>query len=52
MIVIGAPLGGANADVFGFRMAFWVAIVGLAVVGVWFSLSPMRGAQIDETTPT
>lgn len=52
MIVIGAPLGGAIADVFGFRMAFWVAIVGLAVVGVWFSLSPMRGAQIDETTPT
>ncbi|MCM3782069.1 MFS transporter [Neobacillus mesonae] len=48
MIVIGAPLGGIIADVYGFRTALWVAIVGLALVGVWFSLSPMRDAQIDE----
>ncbi|WP_189000835.1 MFS transporter [Paenibacillus nasutitermitis] len=48
MIVIGAPLGGIIADVYGFRTALWVAIVGLALVGIWFSLSPMRDAQIDE----
>jgi MFS family permease len=48
MIVIGAPLGGIIADLFGFRTALWVAVVGLAIVGVWFALSPMRDAQIDE----
>jgi MFS family permease len=52
MIVIGAPLGGQIADAFGFRTALWVAVVGLAVVGVWFMFSPMRNAQIDETANT
>ena len=44
MIVIGAPLGGFIADVFGFRTALGVVITGLAVVGVWFVFSPMRYA--------
>lgn len=51
MIVIGAPLGGNIADVFGFRTALWVAIAGLAVVGVWFALSPMQGAKMEDTIP-
>lgn len=48
MIVIGAPLGGEIADLFGFRPALWVAILGLAIVAVWFYLSPMRNAQIND----
>ncbi|MFH0071288.1 MFS transporter, partial [Peribacillus sp. NPDC056705] len=48
MIVIGAPLGGLIADVFGFRTALGVVIIGLAVVGIWFVFSPMRSAQMDD----
>jgi MFS family permease len=48
MIVFGAPLGGAIADVLGFRMAIWVAIVGLAIVAAWFGLSPMYNAKLVE----
>jgi MFS family permease len=50
MIVIGAPLGGLIADVYGFRTALGVVITGLAVVGVWFVFSPMRAARMDDTT--
>ncbi|WP_145040119.1 MFS transporter [Paenibacillus sp. Y412MC10] len=50
MIVIGAPLGGLIADVYGFRTALGVVITGLAVVGVWFIFSPMRAARMDDTT--
>ncbi|GAA0357230.1 MFS transporter [Bacillus horti] len=52
MIVIGAPLGGLIADMFGFRAALGVVIVGLAVVGIWFFFSPMRHARLDETETT
>ncbi|MDH5162556.1 hypothetical protein [Heyndrickxia oleronia] len=47
-VVIGAPLGGAIADRLGFLTALWISIAGLALCGVWFSLSSMRKAQIKE----
>ncbi|MBS4194173.1 MFS transporter [Lederbergia citri] len=46
VIVIGAPLGGAIADGLGFQTALWISIAGLALCGLWFSLSSMRKAQI------
>jgi MFS family permease len=48
MIVIGAPLGGIIADGLGYRMALWISIVGLAICGVWFGLSKMRNAQLED----
>lgn len=52
MIVIGAPLGGAIADGLGFRTALWIAIAGLSLCAVWFALSPMRNAQLEDGPPT
>ncbi|WP_257009705.1 MFS transporter [Evansella halocellulosilytica] len=48
MVVIGAPLGGLIAELFGFRTALWFIIAGFSIVGSWFTFSPMRHAQIDE----
>lgn len=48
MIVIGAPFGGAIADFFGFRVALWLAIIGLAICAIWFSFSPMRHATLED----
>lgn len=47
-VVIGAPLGGAIADGQGFLTALWISIAGLALCGLWFSLSSMRKAHIKE----
>jgi predicted MFS family arabinose efflux permease len=46
VVVIGAPLGGAIADDLGFLTALWISIAGLALCGLWLSLSSMRKAQI------
>lgn len=51
MIVIGAPLGGAIADFFGFRTALWLAVIGLAICAIWFAFSPMRNAKLEEGSP-
>ncbi|MFJ5717599.1 MFS transporter [Neobacillus sp. NPDC093127] len=48
VIVIGAPLGGAIADGLGFLTALWISIAGLALCGLWFSLSSMRKARIED----
>jgi predicted MFS family arabinose efflux permease len=48
MIIIGAPLGGAIADGLGFRTALWIAIIGLAICGIWFLLSNMRNACLKD----
>jgi len=48
MVVVGAPLGGIIAATYGYRLALWIAVVGLATVGVWFFFSPMRDAEIDK----
>jgi MFS family permease len=48
MVVIGAPLGGAIADVTGFRQALLISIAGLVLCGLWFALSSMRKAQFEE----
>ncbi|MEH7236851.1 MFS transporter [Bacillus sp. JJ1562] len=48
VVIIGAPLGGAIADGLGFLTALWISIAGLALCGLWFSLSSMRKAQIKE----
>ena len=48
VVVIGAPLGGAIADGLGFLTALWISITGLALCGLWFSLSSMRKAQIKK----
>ncbi|TNJ63955.1 MFS transporter [Paenibacillus hemerocallicola] len=48
MIVIGAPLGGLIADTFGFRTSLTLAVAGLAFCAIWFWLSPMRHAKLDE----
>ncbi|AVR00332.1 MFS transporter [Oceanobacillus iheyensis] len=47
-VVIGAPLGGALADGLGFTTALWISIAGLTLCGIWFSLSPMRNARIED----
>ncbi|MFD2042813.1 MFS transporter [Ornithinibacillus salinisoli] len=48
MVVIGAPLGGLIAEMFGFRTSLWITVAGLTFVGIWFIFSPMRNAQIEE----
>lgn len=48
VVVIGAPLGGAIADGLGFLTALWISIAGLALCGLWFSLSSMREARIED----
>lgn len=50
MIVVGAPLGGLIADIYGFLPALWLVLAGLAFVGIWLAFSPIRNAQIEETT--
>lgn len=47
-VVIGAPLGGTLADGLGFITALWISIAGLALCGLWFSLSSMRNARIED----
>ncbi|MCH1627191.1 MFS transporter [Ferdinandcohnia quinoae] len=47
-VVIGAPLGGTLADGLGFITALWISIAGLALCGLWFSLSSMRKARIED----
>lgn len=51
MIVIGAPFGGAIADLFGFRTALWLAIIGLFICAIWFAFSPMAGAVLEDDIP-
>lgn len=41
MVVVGAPVGGALADAYGFTAVFWLAAVGMALVAVWYLASPM-----------
>lgn len=48
MVVVGAPFGGIIAATYGYRLALWIAVVGLATVGAWFFFSPMRDAEIDK----
>lgn len=48
MIVIGAPLGGAFADMIGFGPALWITITGLFICGIWFLLSPMDKAELED----
>ncbi|WP_042147911.1 MFS transporter [Paucisalibacillus sp. EB02] len=47
-VVIGAPLGGILADGLGFIPALWISIAGLTFCGLWFSLSSMRKARIED----
>ncbi|MDQ0187623.1 MFS transporter [Cytobacillus kochii] len=47
-VVIGAPLGGTLADGLGFKTALWISIGGLILCGLWFSLSSMRKARIED----
>ncbi|KAB2331373.1 MFS transporter [Bacillus mesophilum] len=47
-VVIGAPLGGIIADGLGFITALWISIFGLTLCGLWFSLSSMRNARIED----
>ncbi|MGP9040404.1 MFS transporter [Cytobacillus kochii] len=47
-VVIGAPLGGTLADGLGFKTALWISIAGLILCGLWFSLSSMRKARIED----
>ncbi len=49
MLAIGAPLGGAIADTLGFHTALWIAVAGMALVAVWYRLSPMYSAQLMES---
>ena len=35
MVVVGAPVGGALADAYGFTAVFWLASAGMALVAVW-----------------
>jgi predicted MFS family arabinose efflux permease len=50
MLAIGAPLGGGIADLFGFHIAFWLAVAGMAIVAIWFRASPMYLAGTVEPT--
>ncbi|TCZ68611.1 MFS transporter, partial [Paenibacillus albiflavus] len=47
-VVIGAPLGGTLAEGLGFITSLCISIAGLALCGLWFSLSSMRKAQIED----
>ncbi len=47
MLVIGAPLGGALADLVGYRPMLWAAAVGFLLVAASLSCSPFRHARVD-----
>ncbi len=46
MIVFGALLGGALADVLGNRPALWIAVVGLVGQAVAITSSAVRRARL------
>ena len=41
MVVVGAPVGGALADAYGFTAVFWLASAGMTLVAAWYLASPM-----------
>ncbi|GAK40580.1 hypothetical protein TCA2_3070 [Paenibacillus sp. TCA20] len=47
-VVIGAPLGGGLAEHLGFTTAVWIPLVGLAICGLWFSLSSIRKVHLED----
>ncbi|WP_225446314.1 hypothetical protein [Paenibacillus rhizovicinus] len=47
-VLVVTNMHGSSVDVGWINAALWIAILGLAVVGAWFALSPMRDARIDE----
>ena len=48
MIVIGAPVGGALGDAFGFRLMLWIAVGGFVAVAVALGISNFRHARLDD----
>jgi predicted MFS family arabinose efflux permease len=48
MIVIGAPVGGALGDAFGFRSMLWVSVAGFVVVACALGISKFRHARVGD----
>lgn len=50
-VVVGAPVGGVVADAYGFRLALWITVGGLAAAGLLLLASPFRSAGTVSAAP-